>query len=1735
MRVFISFSGKDRDIKDRIFKALKEGAENEIEIWESDDRCTSDYSSECIEAIDRSQIFIILISANSMSSESYCLNELIEARKQEGLQQLNILIYNIDGSPLTKRFRFHLNHISEANRVARLASDEDSGIASLVLRVNRLVQLRLDGTPELYIPEFNAIKPCAGSYFVEGSRDLIFDEIDLAFARKNVIFLEQIFGFGRKSAARKYAEINASSYDAIYYFPYFRGSIREFLLNCLNDKSAADSQIEICSEEERLMITGNMLSGLSKKTLLIVPEIVSNQKDDEFIYDILSSCGCRIIFITQSVPRRLRDRFPCVSVDRMEDPYLYRLFFHYYDRADEKEAEDLQASLHDFFDSIGGHTKTIELTAAILGDEFVFPEQVPELLRQISASGSEGLAGSIADSIANLFGIQEFDETEQQILWLASVLAYTPVDEKEFIEALRNANCFNANTLKKLIDRRWLDEDRSAGSISINEALSGVILSKIKPKVLTVQVCCQEIIEYLSSAGLSVNFRLAYGLFHICSKMFAALGYTNTARAAAIIYLLATDNKVNPVEIEPLIKSLQRDAIGSEYDEAVNTLIHLIQDQLQIMHATFSVSVSQPGDFIVRLVKASVGKLNEAFTELIAIILDEEDSDDESNGSDRFSMLTQMKMLIEQIVRDPVSSIPMLLSYTDALIKASNSYDETDPDDIIYYVKNMLSPLFFVLLPLFADEPYLGLKFCEMRRNFAEKIGGYLSDNECYVFNIKALIFRINLNIADEQTHVCYETAKKLLPMASAAVPSSEDVYDEFSDTAEDYIRLLVKRDKAETAEAVLYDLYALKCKTSVSVRHTVSAAQTLALYYIGAGKKKHAARILIDTIKYYNKTPILTDSKIELIDETYENVLFMFDILNVLDSPPPVESSEESAEYQNYYTANPVKTDKKAYALFEKIADQAIRTDYASLDAAGLVAQKKALENRAKAGEKPEALAAEAFALADEAGYRILGYRHRRVQFIGAAAMIGGNVAEIQNGEGKTYTLPLVAFLYALYGYQVHVIDSSDYLCKRNFGWMRGIYEALGCTVGMITDMHLVDEVCRCDILYTTIDSECFISLLADLNPATVHRHIRHDVLIADEADKLIDEAKQQYSQTSSSVETYDSFGICLLAKRAVDAADLHADVISYYSIDDSAVSIGAGIYEMIGKISGKAYDTFSQKDKNELHNALISYIFVKHIYQINKDYFIVRIGRDQQPRAMHEDLHTGNLIPFNRYTELFILIKEGVPAHKAAKVLKAHIRFDIITPWSVVRSFKITCGATATAASVSDLFNEYYGMNTYRIPTAKPVLRVEHAPRLYFKLEDKYDAIVNLIKRKAQTGQPVLAVCESTDESIKLHTMLKNIGIKATLLNVVNSEDRPELLANAGRLGAITVTTALANRGVDICLGGNPRQEAKNALIKEGVDADMLNAAIYSDINTDAKLTALRNQYNLLSAAWSVKLSQERKKLEMIGGLCVIGTTCFTDQRTEQQMIGRCGRQGSQGESYVFYCIQDPSFMNLFRDKVEAIKLYFDDDYIEVGVGPGGKFLAKSMSSFRKKRMQNDLSGADRSFDALMLAPLRRRFRLPSATACKQDADPKETLRFLIGSTSIFEESIRSLSRGRKTAKSEFVSNLAGLGFDLSFSPRQTPEKLSQYALMILENNHKAKTSLVPDVLRRILITEYNNAWKKYVDTAEIEYYGSQKRKDCEAYLARYVKEFGEYLYSKTADKALVRVISAVLHIVE
>lgn len=1709
MRVFVSFTGKDRELKNQLVDYLRAGlADTGDEVWESDERCASDFSHESIQAIDESQVFIVMLSAASMSPESYVISEVIEARKCEGMGNLNMMIFEVDGAEMTPRFTMNLNHISASNRVERNAGK--NGLDITLRKVRRLLGLRKSGKPEkpndVFLPELDAVVPGPVGFFVDRSRDVTFSAIDDAFGRSNVIFVSQINGYGRKSAIRKYVDTRSDVFGNVRYFPFFSGSVRDFLSDGLRIKNINESVFFGMNEREKLSRIHELLAKLDSDTLLIVPNVSPEDGDIELIANYLSDLRCRFVFITQLSTKKLSDTFPVVPVNRMEDEYLLNLFYHYYE-CDEADREMLREPLVGFFNSVDGHTETVELTATNMAERWgTYPEDIPGMLRGIlgnmSGGGVDDTVSHISEAIRNIFDFSGFDDQEKQMLWISSLLATTPVDEKKFIGFLRDAGCFDPGKLDALAGLKWLNTDRVHHLIWMNRFPADICLSKITPDEKSVDVCSGELFSRLGIASMGMEYGTIASVYSSCAELFEHIKCPSVSEIIDILKASVFSGIWN-VEISDGIKHTLEVADEECAQHNSDDTKRLYEFLKSIVLSALSFQNESPD---ADGQKELVDRLLNMVCDLIERLRDSDDAEIQKSYD-------TLLPLVELLGKNKRLMIGNFIMFADDYCDNATDDDDIDP------VKMELALLCGLFIKNITDD-YTILQLGRLRDRIADNGWGYFSSSEIVEISAAVLGSMCNLNICDDEAGFYF---RSLIYYLSEAVNASADPDDTFMyvfGVLTKYIDMLIENGDTDDAIAAMNRLAEYVSDSVYAVAAVLHSARVISLALIENGENGRATE-LADKIVSGDYSGVIKESDDPgVIQDINDDIEYIDDMLTALRTPPD-KGTSGSGVYESYYSQFAVQTDRASLRRYERIAREAGQIDYSGLDNERLCNIADDLRDRAGDGERQDSLAPEAFALVSEAGYRVLGYRHHYVQFLGAAAMLDGKVAEIQNGEGKTYTIPLVAFVHSLYGRQTHVLDFSDYLCARNFGWMRCIYEMLGCSVSCMTTEayrsatyapETVKNIANADVVYSTLETAIFYRELIDSSSRTVPLYLfRYDVLILDECDRAIECAANPHIISDGREHATRQLDIARLAVRVAKTFGMNDN---YYSVSGDTVTLKSDFYDVLSRFTKGGYLDMPSSEKELLKSSVATAVYALYIAEKGRDYYV---GKGMT--ILCEDKFDGTLKPVRPLLSYCLMIKEGVPDGVAEKALYEAGEANEMTPYTFIKGFKTVCGTSATVASLKSELEEYYGLKICSIPTNSPVIRKENVPVLYVSKADKEKAIVSLIREKAGKRQPVLVICEDTTESERINAVVNSIGIKTTLLNAKNSEDRPWALANAGILGAVTITTALANRGVDIRLGGDPAELAGRQMISEGVTREQMDAAIYS-VSDDEELKKLRNKHRFLTKYYALKTEEDRRMAAELGGLCVIATCCYTDLRIEQQTIGRCGRQGCPGESYLFYALEDES-LNMLIGKMQTFYSKLIDD-TGIDCSPDS-ILGKAIKKGRLKMQKVKLGGAESTLDALCLSPHRDLFSAPAKAVRNPGTDALEIIKTVLSADENIEKAVKDRYKKRASKSSGFLDILCALKGEDILPVRDIRESLAKITVSVFEENLPNSGDERLSVLKELVVRTFNRGWSDFIKVVKQEYDCMKCCRSFEKYMSKYADKRAPEIYSETVDNLL------------
>ena len=628
-----------------------------------------------------------------------------------------------------------------------------------------------------------------------------------------------------------------------------------------------------------------------------------------------------------------------------------------------------------------------------------------------------------------------------------------------------------------------------------------------------------------------------------------------------------------------------------------------------------------------------------------------------------------------------------------------------------------------------------------------------------------------------------------------------------------------------------------------------------------------------------------------------------------------------------------------KEVKKIEKIVDVIESYDEAmqALSDDELRAKTDEFRGRLADGETLDDILPEAFAVCREASQRSLGMKHFRVQLIGGVVLHQGRIAEMKTGEGKTLVATLPAYLNALEGHGVHVVTVNDYLAKRDAEWMGKLYSFLGLKVGCV--IHAVEGPARheqymADITYGT-NNEFGFDYLRD-NMVTYKEELTQRELnyaIVDEVDSiLIDEARTPL----------------IISGRGVDSSSMYRNANTFvktltadtdYKVEekDNQVSLtdeGVKLCEDYFKI-----ENFSDPDNMELNHYVQQALRANYLMKRDVDY-IVKDGE-----ILIVDEFTGRLMYGRRFSNGLhqaIEAKEGVRVRSESKTLAT------ITLQNYFRMYGKLAGMTGTAKTEEDEFRDIYNMDVVVIPTNKPVIREDREDSVYAHQNAKYKAIVNRVVEAHATGQPVLVGTISIEISELISGMLKKRGVKHNVLNAKHHEQEAEIVAEAGRLGAVTIATNMAGRGTDIILGGNPEFEARKQMRKEGYTPEQISFATGFEKSDDPELLEAREKFHALHEQIKAERAPEQEKVRELGGLCIVGTERHESRRIDNQLRGRSGRQGDPGTTQFFIALED-DLMRLFGgDRMQNVlaRVGMDEDEpLEAGM------LSRSIEGAQKK----------------------------------------------------------------------------------------------------------------------------------------------------------------------------------------
>ncbi|MDR0862094.1 MAG: preprotein translocase subunit SecA [Oscillospiraceae bacterium] len=599
----------------------------------------------------------------------------------------------------------------------------------------------------------------------------------------------------------------------------------------------------------------------------------------------------------------------------------------------------------------------------------------------------------------------------------------------------------------------------------------------------------------------------------------------------------------------------------------------------------------------------------------------------------------------------------------------------------------------------------------------------------------------------------------------------------------------------------------------------------------------------------------------------------------------------------------------------------EALADEYGALTDAELKAKTPWFRERLARGETLDDLLPEAFAAAREAAYRELRMRPYRVQLIGGVVLHQGRIAEMKTGEGKTLVAVMPAYLNALAGKGVHIVTVNDYLAKRDSAWMGKVHRALGLTVGcIVSDLGHDSDARRAayaaDITYGT-NNEMGFDYLRDNMARSRGDMVQRgqSFAIVDEVDSILideartpliisgraDEATELYAQVDDFVKRLKVAVFATVDDKKEDDENLDAD----YIVDEKGRSATLTARGIAKAESYFHLDNLADLDNNTLSHHINQSIRAHGIMKRDIDYIV------KDDEVIIVDEFTGRLMIGRRYNEG---LHQAIEAKEQVKVEGESRTLATITFQNYFRLYDKLSGMTGTALTEAEEFGAIYKLDIIEIPTNKPLARIDNPDIVYRTEVGKYNAIIDQIIKCHDKGQPVLVGTVSIEKSEHLAKLLRERGLKQfNVLNAKNHEKEAEIVAQAGKLGAVTIATNMAGRGTDIVLGGNAEFMAKNDLRKEGMSDELIDAATGHADTDDAEVLAAREKYAERLQAHEISTSAEAEAVKKAGGLFIIGTERHEARRIDNQLRGRSARQGDPGETRFFIAATD-DIMRLF-----------------------------------------------------------------------------------------------------------------------------------------------------------------------------------------------------------------------------
>ena len=837
----------------------------------------------------------------------------------------------------------------------------------------------------------------------------------------------------------------------------------------------------------------------------------------------------------------------------------------------------------------------------------------------------------------------------------------------------------------------------------------------------------------------------------------------------------------------------------------------------------------------------------------------------------------------------------------------------------------------------------------------------------------------------------------------------------------------------------------------------------------------------------------------------------------------------------------------KSIYPIVDKI--EAMADEYRALTDEELRAKTPEFKARLANGETLDDILPEAFAAVREAAGRVLGLYPYRVQLIGGIVLHQGRIAEMKTGEGKTLVATLPAYLNALTGNGVHIVTVNDYLAKRDSEWMGKVHRFLGLSVGLIVHDLTSDErraAYAADITYGTNNEMGFDYLrdnMALFSSELVQRG--HAFAIVDEVDSiLIDEARtpliisvigqkstEMYSCTEALVARFRKKVIAETDEKEEEDVNVDAD----YIVDEKAKTA-----TLTARGIAKAEQYFEIENLSDPENSTIAH----HINQAIKAHGTMKRDIDyvvKDGEVVIVDEFTGRLMFGRRYSEG---LHQAIEAKEHVTVARESKTLATITFQNYFRLYKKLSGMTGTALTEEEEFGTIYNLDIIEIPTNRPIARIDDPDVVYKTEAAKYRAVIAQVKECHAKGQPVLVGTVSIEKNEHLSYLLSREGIKHNLLNAKNHEKEAEIVAQAGKLGAVTVATNMAGRGTDIMLGGNAEYMAKNDLRKAGLSDELIAEATGYAETDDQEILDARALFAEALARHKAEIAGEADRVREAGGLFIIGTERHDSRRIDNQLRGRAGRQGDPGETRFYLSLED-DLLRLFGG--ERITNLMDRMNLDEDTPIENKMLSKSIENAQTSVESRNFQSRKATLEYDDVMNKQREIIYGQRKQVLDGRNLKDTIFGMIRSGISNQVTLHSGEHGKldEDGVREILGSLEGMYFPRGMVT-ETPAELAAMgedeltelffnaAVTTYERKEEAVTSPIMRELERVvLLRVVDEYWMDHIDAMQELRQGIRLRayaqvNPIDAYKKESLEMFEEMI-SAIQDETVRRIFSA------